>query len=164
MSDALREKNLATVQRFFQLHGLERVEVFTEDGAKELGYGVDPEAPAPRWTGKEMLRENFGGNVSMFAGWTWENMAFYSTQDPNLFFVEADGHGKQAITGRETDYRNHYVFRFTMEDGLIKEMVEYNNPLQLMHAIGIKLPKMADPVQSNRAVYHGGKPLQEEIV
>ncbi len=158
--EALREKNLATVKRFFTLHGLERVDVFTEDGAKELGYTYDPEAPAPRWNGKEMLRENFGANVSLFAGWTWKNMEFYSTQDPDRFFVEADGFGTQSVNGKQSEYHNHYIFRFTMENGLIKEMVEYNNPLMLMHAIGAPIPKMADPVASNRAVYHGGKPLQ----
>lgn len=159
---ALREKNFETVKRFFQLHGLERLEVFTEDGAKELGFGMDPESPAPRWNGKKMLQENFGGNISLFAGWTWENMSFYSTQNPNRFFVEADGHGKQAVTGHETDYRNHYIFRFTMADGLIREMIEYNNPIQLMYAMGVKLPKMADPVANTRAVLNGERPLQEE--
>ena len=44
---ALREKNFETVKRFFQLHGLERLEVFTEDGAKELGFGMDAASPRP---------------------------------------------------------------------------------------------------------------------
>lgn len=75
----LRDKNRATVYRFFQLHGEERGELFDEDGCKE-----------------------------------------------------------------PTRYENHYVFCFRMKDGKILEMREINNPLMLMQAFGVELPKMPD--------------------
>ena len=79
----------------------------------------------------------------------WNIISIDGTQDPNKFWVEAIGSGEQQIAGcpEPTKYENHYVICFKMKDGLILEMREINNPLKLMMAFGVELPKMPDAKQ-----------------
>ena len=141
----LRDKNRATVYRFFQLHGEERGELFDEDGCKELTYAANGGAPQ-RWETKAEVMKNFKANLTFFPTWTRKSITVDDTQDPNKFWVEAYGYGEQQVGGAKepTRYENHYVFCFRMKDGKILEMREINNPLMLMQAFGVELPKMPD--------------------
>jgi phenazine biosynthesis protein len=140
-----RESNQITVEKFFQLHGPARAELFAEDGVKELPYAFS-DGPDFRWEGKANVKANFEANVDFFPDWKWQNLKIYSTQDPNQFWAEADGSGMINIIGHpKSPYRNHYVFSFKMQDGLIKEFREFNNPLEIMKSLGVPLPKMENP-------------------
>ncbi len=141
----VRDKNRASIQQFFQLHGEARAELFDENGCKELTYAANGGAPQ-RWEGKDEVLKNFTANKTFFPTWAWENITIDETQDPDKFWVEAYGKGQQNVGSSQgpTSYENHYVFCFRMKDGRILEMREINNPLKLMKALGVKLPEMPD--------------------
>ena len=147
MCDAneLRAKNRATIEEFFKRHGEARAELFAQDGCKELTYAANGGEPQ-RWEGKEEVLKNFTANKTFFPKWGWSNLTIDDTQDPNKFWVEGYGGGEQQIADapEPTKYENHYIFGFKMKDGLILEMREFNNPLKLMQAFGVELPKMPD--------------------
>lgn len=141
----LREKNRAAVAEFFKRHAEARAELFDTDGCKELTYAANGGAPQ-RWEGKEEVLKNFTANKTFFPTWGWRDVVIDDTQDPNKFWVEAYGGGEQKVgdSKEPTKYENHYVFCFKMKEGLILEMREINNPLKLMMALGVELPKMPD--------------------
>lgn len=161
MDGNIRGKNEDLIREYFATGGDERLALFTEDGSKELANVLNADMPPLRWEGKTMLRENFCGCAPIFYDWTWTKMDIYSTQNPERFFVEAEGSGKQCVNGYESDYKNRYIFRFTFESGLIKEVVEYFNPILLMAALGLDIPKMANPVENTGRIYRGESSLQK---
>ena len=160
MSENRRTANEALIHKYFATGGEERLALFTEDGVKELGNVLNPDMPALRWEGKAMLRENFCGCAPIFYAWTWSKLDIYSTQNPDCFFIEAEGRGKQAVNGQESDYMNRYIFKFTFQEGYIKEVVEYFNPVLLMAAMGLDIPKMANPVENTGRIYRGEESLE----
>lgn len=147
-NESLRAKNKATIEDFFKRHGETRAELFDIDGCKELTFAANGGEPQ-RWEGKEEVLKNFTANKTFFPKWSWNIISIDSTQNPNKFWVEAVGNGEQQIAGspEPTRYENHYVMCFKMKDGLILEMREINNPLRLMKAFGVELPKMPDAKQ-----------------
>ncbi|KAB2388754.1 PhzA/PhzB family protein [Actinomadura montaniterrae] len=125
---ALRDRNRATVERFFKCHGLERASLFAEDGYKVLpwtgmGHPID-------MRGQYELKYNFLRNIELFTGWSWSDVTVYDTQYPDRFWVECDGGGVIRVDGYEpVTYGNHYLMSFRLEDGEIKEFREFANPL-----------------------------------
>ena len=141
----LREKNLETIRKFYELHGVARAELFAEDGTKELTFAATGGEPQ-RWEGKSEVIRNFTANGTFFPKWEWRDITIDSTQDPNKFWAECRGYGEQQIAGaaQPAKYENHYIFCFKMRDGLIVEVREIHNPLKLMQAVGVELPEMPD--------------------
>jgi len=126
-ADAVRAKNRATVERFFQLPiGPERGALYTDDGIKEL-VAVDW-----KWEGKAALDANTNGNMGMFPEWKWFDVRIDGTTNPNKFWVEADGSGKHAIAPGSTPvpFGAHYVMSFEMRDGKIYRMREFRVPVE----------------------------------
>lgn len=125
--EALRAKNRATVERFFQLPiGNERAALYADDGVKEL-VEVDW-----KWEGKAAIQANTEGNVAMFPGWRWFDTRIDATTDPNKFWVETDGAGKHVIAPGSNPVPNgaHYVISFEMRDGKIARMREFRIPVK----------------------------------
>ncbi len=139
----LREKNRATVEEFFKRYGEPRAELFDIDGAKEIVYNANGGA-SQCWKNKEEVLENFISNKSVFPKWAWNVISIDSTEDPNKFWVEANGSGEVMVAGKSepSKYENHYFFCFEMKDGLILKMREIMNPLKLLEAFGVEVPKM----------------------
>jgi phenazine biosynthesis protein len=144
-ADAIRSKNQATVERFFELHGVERLILFAEDAVKKVAFSESDEPT--QWVGMAQLRDHFVGNSIGFPDWKYYNVRVYSTQDPNKFFVEADGSGTLILPGDVAPavYSNHYVDIFVLEHGKIKLYIEHFNPLNTMKALGVPIPKWSLP-------------------
>ncbi|HHV12157.1 MAG TPA: hypothetical protein GXX75_17925 [Clostridiales bacterium] len=132
----LREKNLDTVKQYFQLHGSDRLRLFTEDGAKTIPFNPS-HLKVFSWRGKEQLTNNFEFNKQDLKSWEFKDMEFYPGLDPNLFLVRCIGEGFHT---RGSYYKNFYLFTFRMKDGLIQEIVEYMNPINGMVADGFVIP------------------------
>jgi ketosteroid isomerase-like protein len=126
----IRTRNRATVERFFQTHGLERASLFTEDCYKILpwtgmGFPID-------MRGQRELKYNFLINRTIFTEWTWSDLRIFETQFPDEFWVECDGGG--VIRSPEpgyapVHYRNHYLHHFRLVDGRIAEFREFQNAI-----------------------------------
>lgn len=149
-NDELRIKNRATVERFFKTHGEERANLFTEDGSKEIPYPASF-GQTWRWDGKAAVLKNFTSNIDLFVDWTWKDLKLDETLDPNKLWVEATGTGRQAVNdlSKPRAYTNHYIFCFEMRDGLIFKMREFHNPLALLDSLGVELPRVPSPDETD---------------
>jgi hypothetical protein len=73
--------------------------------------------------GKAALLEDAIFDAKSFPDWKYSTLKVYSTQDPNLFFVEAAGsgtffrNGNPAATPRQ--YSSTYIDVLTMQEGKI---------------------------------------------
>ena len=132
----LRAKNQAAVEQYFQLHGADRLRLFTENGAKTIPFSPS-HLKVFSWRGKDKLRANFEFNAKDLASWEFRDMEIIPALDPGFFLVKTIGEGTHA---RGTYYKNLYLFTFRVEDGLIKEVTEYMNPLNGMIADGFEIP------------------------
>jgi ketosteroid isomerase-like protein len=139
---AARQKNLTSINTFFKTMSPDVDALFADDAVKEITFATfasKDESPL-RWVGKEEIKKNFKANDERFSGWTWENVKIYSTQNPNVFWVEADGTGKLKLEGVTRTYtQKNYFVCFDMKDGKIKRYREIMNPLELIKSIGGKI-------------------------
>lgn len=130
-----RDKNLEVVKYFFTIGGTKRLEIYHEDGIKDL-----PFLPASlKSVGMKALREHHEMTGDMFPDWKWSDVEIFPTDDPGLFFVTSNGSGTLLLADGPAYYENKYVLIFKMRDGKIAELIEYNNPLQLLKAAGGKV-------------------------
>lgn len=143
-STELRRKNRATVERYMQTKGqdrLKRHELFTEDGSGGL-WTTDTGSPMVT-RGRDRLAEHAVWSLKCFPDWEWYNIRVFETDDPNHFWVECDGHGKICFPGYpEGYYENHFLHSFELEDGKIKQNREFMNPFQQLRALSIPVPEI----------------------
>lgn len=123
-AESERARNRATVKKYFELSfGEERARLFANDGVKQvLSRGW-------QWAGIEAHLQNNKENVAQFPGWKWSNTTIWDTQDPAVFWVEADGAttpppGKEAVTG-------HYIIQAVLKDGKIALYREFATTIKL---------------------------------
>jgi len=118
-----REKNCEVVSRFFALPiGDERAELYASDGVKQIpAMGI-------QWAGLDAQRQNNEQNAALFSGWTWNDFQIWETQDPSVFWVEADGStGPDAVMPGS----GHYIMQFVIRDGKIELFREFQMPVVL---------------------------------
>jgi len=122
-SGQVRTYNRATVTRFFHLPiGPERAALYAADGVKEIPHmGI-------QWKGAEAQMKNNEQNQTLFPGWSWKNVVVWDTQDPTVFFVEADGN---TAPGATPPSANHYVMQLVVKSGKIALFREFLVPLKL---------------------------------
>jgi hypothetical protein len=93
-----------------------------------------------------------GEQVELTIDWKYSGDRIFSTGDPNYFWVENYGSGRQlAPNGEYVSYANHYLHSFCMENGLIKEYREFTNPVNLWKAFGLQLPHVPTPDETMQA-------------
>ena len=108
--------------------------VMPEEGEMPPVSDAEGEAP-PEWT----------------IDWVWEPTTIWGTDDPNYFFAENKGSGKQMRgDGKYYPYVNHYFHTFKFQDGLIIEYREVGNPLGLMDAMGVRHDPLPTPEDTMR--------------
>jgi hypothetical protein len=119
----VRAENRATVNRFFQLPiGPERAGLYAADGVKQIPHmGI-------QWQGAGAQLKNNEQNQTLFPGWSWKNVVIWDTQDPTVFFVEADG---STAPGATPSSANHYVMQVVAKSGRIDLFREFLVPLKL---------------------------------
>jgi hypothetical protein len=149
----LRRKNQATIEKYFTLSFVAGVDLFTEDGwydtnayavqaATAVGEDEKNNVKQGVMKGKAALLADAIFDTRSFPDWKYSTLKIYSTQDPNLFFVEAAGsgtffrNGNPAATPRK--YSNTYIDVLTMHEGKIKSFVEHvDQQLNLLKALGL---------------------------
>ncbi len=138
-ANELREKNRATVEKYMNTKGQDRLrrhELFVEDGCGGL-WTTDTGSPIVI-RGKDKLAEHAVWSLKCFPDWEWYNINIFGTDDPNHFWVECDGHGKILFPGYpEGYYENHFLHSFELEDGKIKRNREFMNVFQQLRALSI---------------------------
>lgn len=130
--DPIRAKNLDTIDKFFNRERLEGENIsvlFTPDGVKQL---YRPSGELWQFAGTKSLADNYISNKTVFSGWRYEEVKYYPTEDPNFFWALTYGSGSMKVPEYEGPYSNYYIDAFYMENGLIKEFTEYNNPEHLL--------------------------------
>lgn len=130
--DPVRAKNLDTIDKFFNRHRLngENISVlFTSDGIKQF---YRPNGELWQYIGTQSLADNYTSNKKVFTGWKYAEVKYYVTDDPDFFWALTYGSGGMKLPEYEGPYSNYYIDAFFMEDGLIKEFTEYNNPEHLL--------------------------------
>ena len=133
----LREKNRETVENYFKLHGAARLPLFAEDGVKVIPFNPTPHTVF-EWRGKENLKTNCEFNSNDLSTWEFTDMEIFPFLDPNFFMVKTQGHG---VHSDGSAYENSYIFTIRLENGLIKELCEYMNPVNGLTASGMEVPE-----------------------
>ncbi|MFD5827020.1 nuclear transport factor 2 family protein [Lentzea sp. NPDC060358] len=82
-------------------------------------------APVDTVTGKQALLDWVRTGAVTFDRIRWRDLEF-STAGETVF---AECHGDMTVAGTGEPYRNRYVFRFDVRDGLIRRIREYSNPV-----------------------------------
>lgn len=79
-------------------------------------------------------------NAEQYPDWQWSNIQVFQSHDPNVFVIECDGSGTYTVDGEAVrTHADHYLHKFTLEDGLIKEYIEFNNPVQELTEMGYRV-------------------------
>ncbi len=133
-----REKNIDTVHNFVnlfeQLKILEVSELFITDGVAILPYhsGLFPY----KTTGKKNIADSWMGIAKNFTEGKFVIKEIMPFEDPNKIAVILSG--KLKFKNKEGFYENDYIFLFYFdENGKIKELYEYFNPLISAKAFGL---------------------------
>lgn len=118
-----RERNRRTVARFFDLPiGEERARLYADDGVKQLpALGI-------QWAGLDGQLKNNAQNVGRYPGWKWSDVTIWNTDDPAVFWVEANG---ATAPGARPAYANHYVMQLVVRGGKIVLLREFGAPVRV---------------------------------
>lgn len=135
-----RLNNLAVCKHYLTLKGpnrdIERMEICTEDAYISLPFGFgldDPRNPSKRILTKDRAESVLAGAPSSwYPDWSLHDGVVYSTDEPDIFFIECDGRGMK-YDPRYSEpcyYRNHYILCINMVDGKIQGVREVFNPFK----------------------------------
>lgn len=139
--DQIREHNQKIVEKFFAEYTNERASLFAEDGLIVYPFcGDTTEVPGLR--GRDRIYQTFTNGMKIFNPFEYFDVQIFSTQDPDVFWVDVKSRGKQTRAGETIDVYNKYIFFFRFRSGLIDEMREYYNPILALKAnhCSYKLP------------------------
>ncbi|NHJ31796.1 MAG: hypothetical protein FK732_02930 [Asgard group archaeon] len=133
-----REKNIDTVHNFFNLFNqmkfLEVSELFKTDGVTILPY--HSELFPYKTTGKKNIADSWIGIAKNFIEVKFLIEEIMPFEDSNKIAVILSG--KMKFKNKEGYYENDYIFLFYFdENGKIKELIEYFNPLISAKAFGL---------------------------
>jgi len=132
-SELTRQNNQAVVEKFFAKYTNERAEMFTEDALLIYPFCSDSTEVAGL-RGRDKIYETFTHGMTVFYPFEYIDVMIFSTQDPDVFWVDAKSRGKQNRDGEVIDVYNKYIFFFRFENGKIAELREYYNPILALKA------------------------------
>lgn len=154
----LREKNYETVCRFMQGLSPYLYLLYADDVVTGVAYDFSQTKDAMRNSDIEFQKMLDASNAEAYPDWEWTNIQVYQSDDPNVFMVECDGHGTYMEDGEAVrTHTDHYLHKFTLEDGLIKEYIEFNNPCQELLEMGFDVPMPGGEVPENDGDSEGGE-------
>lgn len=90
------------------------------------------------WRGIDTASENYDETFRQIEVLEYTDVEIFAGKDDRVAFAEGLGVMKMA-TGKP--YENRYVFRFDAENGKIKRIREYLNPVTAAISFGIPLPQ-----------------------
>ncbi len=137
---ALRKKNFETVKQWMELGLSPKItDLYAEEFTTGVAYDFG-EIPM-RNTDRKMQAALDAMNAEIYPDWEWSNPVLMQSDDPNLFMVECDGKGTQLKDGKPFGtHKDHYIHRFELEDGKIKNYLEFNSPLNELREMGMVIP------------------------
>lgn len=130
----LRDANVAVVRQYleawtpFDLEAIGRV--LHPSFELELGYA--PEGVPERIQGKPAVMEFMATVPAVIAAMNFHQIAISTLHDAAELVAEYHGDTTALPTGRP--YRNEYIARARVEDGLLRRYKEYSNPLVFLEA------------------------------
>lgn len=134
---ALREKNYETVCRFMQGLSPYLYLLYADGVVTGVAYDFSLTKDAMRNSNLEFQKMLDASNAESYPDWQWTNIRVYQSHDPNIFLVECDGGGTYTENGEAVrTHADHYLHKFTLEDGKILEYIEFNNPVQELTEMG----------------------------
>ena len=138
---ALREKNYETVCRFMQGLSPYLFMLYDDGVVTGVAYDFSRTEDAMRNSNLAFQLMLDASNAESYPDWTWSNIEVYQSEDPNVFLIECDGSGTLYEDGQPVrTHTDHYLHRFTLNDGKIAEYIEYNNPIQELLEMGVDVP------------------------
>lgn len=93
------------------------------------------------WRGLEAAAANYDTTFRIIADIIYTEVEITPGLDPHVAVIEGLGAMTMA-NGRS--YRNRYVFRFESENGKLRRIREYANPVTSAIAFGMPLPEASD--------------------
>jgi ketosteroid isomerase-like protein len=136
----VRGSNVALVQRYLDawtVLDIDAVEAMLHpDVELELGYA--PPGVTDLITGKQSVMEFLRAVPSTIAPMNFHAIDISTLEDPAELVAEYRGDSRVLATDKP--YRNRYIARARVEDGLIRRFKEYSDPLIFMEAFGMNLP------------------------
>ncbi|GAB7045514.1 nuclear transport factor 2 family protein [Catenuloplanes indicus] len=84
-------------------------------------------APAEVLTGRDAVLEFLGGLTTMIGKVSWLDREFTVDEAAGVVMVEC--RGDVLLAGSGAPYRNRYVYKFVIRNGLIQLIREYANPI-----------------------------------
>jgi len=128
-----RTHNQAIVEKFFARYTNERADMFSENALLVYPFcGDTTEVAGIR--GRDKIYETFTHGMSVFYPFEYFDVLIFSTQDPDIFWVDAKSRGKQNRGDETIDVYNKYIFYFRFEGGMISELREYYTPILALKA------------------------------
>ena len=138
---ALREKNYETVCRFMQGLSPYLFMLYDDGVVTGVAYDFSRTEDAMRNSNLAFQLMLDASNAESYPDWTWSSIEVYQSEDPNVFLIECDGSGTLYEDGQPVrTHTDHYLHRFTLNDGKIAEYIEYNNPIQELLEMGVDVP------------------------
>jgi ketosteroid isomerase-like protein len=112
--------------------------ILTEDSVLEMPFDVaGTNTPRELWRGIDGAAAHYRQAFQDVASITFTEVDVNPTIDPDVVFAEAMG-DMAMVNGRP--YNNRYVFRFDLDDGKIRRIREYGNPVTSAISFGLPLP------------------------
>jgi ketosteroid isomerase-like protein len=137
MSDAeLRQTNASLVKRYLALWNVPDVEAVgdTLHSEVELEQGFPAPGAPGVVSGKENVMVFLRTAPTVLGPMNFRVTELSTLEDPNEVVVEYSG--DSVVLESEKPYRNRYITRVSIQDGLIRRFCEYGNPLVVMEAFG----------------------------
>ena len=130
----LRRANVAVIQRYLDAWSVLDIDAIEAalhpDVELELGYAA-PGVPATV-NGKASVMEFMRNVPSVVAPMDFFAIEISTLEDPAELFAAYRGNSRVLATDKP--YRNRYVTRARVEDGLIRRYAEFSDPLIFMEA------------------------------
>lgn len=127
--DAIRQSNFDLYTKMIDAQNAKDQVSFDATIADDIlfdapAYRADGE---PIAVGRAAMMEMFDGLCRIFVSIEYAVSRFIPAVDPDLVIVEVTGNNLVAETGKY--YRNRYLFLVKCENGKIKHIFEYSNPV-----------------------------------
>lgn len=137
MGDAeLRQANASLVKRYLELWNVPDVEAVgdTLHPEVELEQGFPAPGAPGVVSGKENVMVFLRAAPAVLGPMNFRVTEISTLEDPNEVVVEYSG--DSVVLESKKPYRNSYITRVSVQDGLIRRFCEYGNPLVVMEAFG----------------------------
>ena len=140
MTLTIANDRTARAERLFKKH----LEMFTNSWMTQEDYGnlftqdviqEYPYAPAPYsklLQGRDVIAAYITNVTKSATEWTFTDLIFSATSDPDTVFIEFKGSALVTATGKT--YNQIYIGRITLEGEQIKHYTEYWNPSWILDA------------------------------